>query len=153
MNRKSIYYGSAIDYHTNKTMSNVYPLQHQIDRTQLYWYMSLIQSILLWSYIIKLTHQSNNTNQYNRKQISHIVDFRIPYVLSKFTLHLLPFSLNSSTWLISDLSYFEPRTTNYTKKLNDSDFDCVIISWYFWTIKRKMVTNRYEYWRYALKLL
>ena len=134
INRKSIYYGSAIDYHTNKTMSNVYPLQHQIDRTQLYWYMSLIQSILLWSYIIKLTHQSNNTNQYNRKQISHIVDFRIPYVLSKFTLHLLPFSLNSSTWLISDLSYFEPRTTNYTKKLNDSDFDSVIISWYFWTI-------------------
>ena len=89
---KSIYYDSAIYYHTNKTMSNVYPLQHQIDLTQLYWYMSLIQSILLWSYIIKLTHQSNNTNQYNRKQILHTVGFTIPYVLNKFTFYLLPFN-------------------------------------------------------------
>ena len=89
---KSIYYDSAIYYHTNKTMSNVYPLQHQIDLTQLYWYMSLIQSILLWSYIIKLTHQSNNTNQYNRKQILHTVGFTIPYVLNKFTFYLLLFN-------------------------------------------------------------
>ena len=73
-------------------MSNVYPLQHQIDLTQLYWYMSLIQSILLWSYIIKLTHQSNNTNQYNRKQILHTVGFTIPYVLNKFTFYLLPYN-------------------------------------------------------------